>query len=162
MRQSKTNTWVTEGRVAGLKPISTSPANIKYCSMIEKGIVDGILRFISTSTIITNLITTMIKYTIYRGRVAGLKRHISTSSITRRHFKTLVIRNNVTVTMMEGRMAGLLRPIPKTYITTNIKFICLAAVVCNLVDYPLIGIVPLSWYSQWHQGMNCIRSKVSI
>ena len=60
-QQYTTVTWVTGGRVAGLRPISTSPVNIKYFSTIAKGRVSGLLRPIPNSTIFTTLINTRIK-----------------------------------------------------------------------------------------------------
>ena len=67
------DTWVMGGRVAGPRTISTSPININYCSKIEGGRVDGILRPSSTSTTNTKMINSMIS----RERVDGILRPIS-------------------------------------------------------------------------------------
>ena len=121
------------GIVDGMRPISTSPANINalstigggifYCllrtsstfiidtkmvnSTITREIVAGLLRPISTFKIV-NII---INYLIARVIVAGLKITISTSSVTRRHFKTFIIINTIIGKMVRGIMASLARSI---------------------------------------------------
>ena len=125
-QQFNTFTWVMEGRVAGMRPISTSTFNINYCSLIAIGIVDGLLWPRSTST----NITTMISFAIICGRLAGLKRTMSTTSsiawgivsglkryistyfFTQRHLNTFLSVNFiVVVATVEVRMAGFMRPI---------------------------------------------------
>ena len=100
-QKSNTITWVMRGRVADLRPISTSPITINTCSNIQKRRVASLLIPKSTSYIINTSITSLIttnslinrkgsnratrKYTmptwVMGGRVAGL-RHISKSPIT--------------------------------------------------------------------------------
>ena len=123
-QQSTTVTWVMVGRVAGMRPISTSPFNINSCYTISRGRVAGILRprFKYTD------ITTMISYDITRGRVAGIKIHMpmtiaitiwivdgikipmSMYFITQRHFKNF-FGNFIFRTTVGGIMSGLMRPI---------------------------------------------------
>ena len=69
--------------------------------------VAGLLIPISTYNIVTN----MINSAITRERVAGIKIPLSTSPITYRHCKNLIIRNIIKVTMVRGRIDGLMRPI---------------------------------------------------
>ena len=55
--------WVMGGRVSGLGPISTSPTTISSFSNISRGRVSGILRRISKSTIINTYITPLVTIT---------------------------------------------------------------------------------------------------
>ena len=140
--------------------------------------MSGILRHISTSTIVT----TMINYKIARGRVSGLLRLISISNIfitminytiairtiitmsyiTYRNFKAFIISNNLVIAMLVVIMAGLSIPISKTAITTHIEITCLSVEACNIVEYLKIGFVPFSWCYQLHWGMNCVVINISI
>ena len=106
-QQSTTVTWVTVGIVDGLRTIYTSTLSINSCSTFLRRRVAGILWHISTST----NITTMRISAFTRGIVDGLKKPMSMSSITRRHFKTFVIRNSIFVMPVGGRMSGITRTI---------------------------------------------------
>ena len=64
------DTWVTGGRVADMRSISTSTVNIDACSTIARVIVDGILKYFYNYTIHTK----MIKSNIAREIVDGLLR----------------------------------------------------------------------------------------
>ena len=133
------------GRFSVLRPISTSPIKINAYSYMFRGRDDGILIPLSTSTIVTTSIITMINSMVAIIRVNGLKRPISTSFITRIYSKIFIIINTIIITMVEGIMAGLSRPISKTSITTHLEIACLSVVVdCTLVYSPLIGFFPLS------------------
>ena len=125
------DTWVMGGRVAGPRTISTSPININYCSKIEEGRVDGILRPSPTSTTNTKMINSMISRervdgilrpispyifvatiinsVIARLRVYGLKINIPKSYITCRHCKNSVIINTNVFNMVGGIIYGLTR-----------------------------------------------------
>ena len=120
-------------RVAGLRPISTSPVKIHSCSMIVIVIVAGLLRPSYTSTIYTkiinpmilrervsgllrpistsNIVTAIINSEIERGIVYGIKINIPKYPITRRQFKTSVIIDTVGIAMGVGEMSGLTRSI---------------------------------------------------
>ena len=129
------------GRVCGMRPICTFPITINTCSMIAGRILAGILRPISTSYISTTLITMMINYTIARGRVAVLLRPKSTSSIACRHSKTSIIVNTIVVTMVQGWMDDLSRPISKTSINTHVEISKLAVFVThNFVGAYLLSV----------------------
>ena len=80
--------------MAGMRPISTSPFNIKYCSPIERGRVSGVLWPRSTSTNISYMITI--------GRVDGLKIPMSTTSV-----------------ITGGRVDGFKRPMPTSSLTQS-------------------------------------------
>ena len=81
-QQSTTFILVMGGIVAGLRPISTSPFNINFCSQIARGRVDGLLWNTSTSINISSVITrgivdgqtwpTPTTYAINWGRVADI------------------------------------------------------------------------------------------
>ena len=156
-------TWVIGGRVSSLRNIYTSLVNINFWSNIVIGIWYGILRHIYTFTIVTTSITTVTNPKISRGRVAIINISISTSSITRRHSNTLIIRNTIVIEMVVGIMVDILWPISKNYITNHIEIDCLAVVVdVTLIGSPLNGFVPLSWSYRWCQVMNYIGIKGSI
>ena len=106
-QQSTTTTWVVQVIVVGMRPIFTSPVKINSWSTILRVIVSGILINMTTSTIVTTLITTIINYTILKLRVDGLKRPISTSSITRSYSKTFIFRNIILIKMLGGRLSDL-------------------------------------------------------
>ena len=80
-RKYTTVTWVMGIKLADMIPIPTSHFNINSCSIIGIGRLFGLLwsRYMSSN------ITTVITYVVMIGRVAGLKRLMSTSSITQRH-----------------------------------------------------------------------------
>ena len=60
-------------------------------------------------------------------------------------------------------MAGLLRPISKTSISNHVEIACFVVVVaCTIVDFPMIGIILVSWCYQWHQVLDCIGGEDSI
>ena len=144
--------------------------------------MSGILRHISTSTIVTTFITTMINYKIARGRVSGLlilisisnifitminytiatRTIISMSYITYRNFKAFIISNNLVIAMLVVIMAGLAIPISKTVINNHIEITCLSVEACNIVEYLKIGFVPFSWCYQLHCGMNYVGINGSI
>ena len=113
-------TWITWGRVDGLRPISTSTLNINSFSTIEIGRVASLFWPRSTFTNITTIIT----YTIKRERLDGLKISMSTSFITWRHFKTFFFRSFITVDFVGGRMAGIMMPISYSSITTHLENTC--------------------------------------
>ena len=111
-------TWVMRGKVSGLRSISTITITINSCYTISRGRVQGLLRPIPTSSLFTTLITTTIKSIIVREILDGLLTHISNFYITKRHFNTYIIRNNIVIKMVGGKMAGISRLIYKTHITT--------------------------------------------
>ena len=55
-------------RVSGLRPISTSPITINTLSTIYKVIVDGILRPISNSPVVTTMINYFVIINTYVNR----------------------------------------------------------------------------------------------
>ena len=127
--------------MAGLRPISTSPININACYTMDRGIVDGILRTISTSSDITTLITTTTNYKTARGIVVGILRPKSMSSITCRHSNKFIIRNTIVIMMMVRKMAGLSRLVSKTYITTLLEIYCLDVfVACNIMGVYFLNV----------------------
>ena len=67
------------------------------------------VRFHGISTF--KIVNIIINYLIARVIVAGLKITISTSSVTRRHFKTFIIINTIIGKMVRGIMASLARSI---------------------------------------------------
>ena len=77
-RKYTTATWVMGGILAIMRPISTYSVNINSCATIARGRVYGLLKPISTSTVITTFITTVINFMIARGRVAVILRPILT------------------------------------------------------------------------------------
>ena len=161
-RKSTTATWVMGERVDLLRPISTSTV-INSCYNISRGRVAVILRHIYTYTRVATLITTMINSTIERGRVAGLNITISTSSITRIHSNTFIIRNTIYITIVRVIMAGISILIYNTSITTYLEISYLAVVVaCTLFRSPLIGFVSLSSCYHWRGVINCVRGEGPI
>ena len=140
--------WVAQGRVSGRIPISASPVNINCYSTNVRGRVAGILILICTSTINTKkiyltiergrvaiilwprststIVTAMMSSTIKRVIVDGTKIPMYTSSITRRHFNNIFIRNFILITMVGGIMCRLTRPISKTFTTTHCETTCFA------------------------------------
>ena len=133
-------------RVAGLRPISTSPVNFNSLSKIRRGRVAFLKRPISTYNIITTSITTMIISNTSRGIVVCLKRHISTSYITLRHSKTFIIINTIIIMVVRKIMAGLSRAISNNSITNHLEISCLSGFVSCIIFYsPPIGFIPLSW-----------------
>ena len=111
-------TWVMGGIVDGMRPISTYPITINTFSITTRGVVSSPLVPISTSSIFTAFITTTINSNIVIVIVTGLWRNKSTSSITYKHTRTSIIINLISVTIVGGRMSGLLGPISKISVTT--------------------------------------------
>ena len=139
-----------------MRTISTFPFNIKSFYLIMRGIVYGILSNRSTSTNITSMISSAIT----RGRMAGLKGPMSTTSNI----------NWVSV-------AGLKIPMSSSLITPKtLQCLLICKFHCyydggrnnrwshdiNIIDFhhhpfwktvdPLIQFVPLSWCDEWLQG----------
>ena len=59
-------------------------------------------------------------------------------------------------------MDGLLRPISKNSISNHLKKNCTTVVDFTIVDYMLIGLVPLSWCYRWCWVLDWVGTKVSI
>ena len=118
--QSTTPTWFMGGGSGILRLISTSPININTFYTVSRVIVSGLLRPISTSSIFTTFVTMMINSAISIGIVDGPLKPKSKSSVTHIYSNTSIIINTIVINMGGGRMAGLLRPISKTSITTYV------------------------------------------
>ena len=59
-------------------------------------------------------------------------------------------------------MYDILRLASKTSITTHLEITCISVVVCNLVDYLMIGFAPLSWCFWWNWRINYVRYQGSM
>ena len=120
-----------------------------------EGIVAGLLWPRSTSTNITTMITSAIT----RGRVVGLKRPMSTSSVTQIHYKTFDIRNFIYVMIVGIIMAGLMIQISYTSITSHRESTFLTDRVGPALLVPWTDSV-----NKLHWGLNlhCVRLQVSM
>ena len=151
-------TWIMGGRVNGRIPLSTCTFNINFFYIITRVKVNSLKRPISTYTIVTTMINSMI----VKGGLGGIKIPISTSYITLRYFKTVIIRNKILIIMLGERVFGLLIPLSNTSIAAHLEITCLAVVACTLTDSPLIRSVLFSWCYRCCHGMNCIIPEGSI